>query len=255
MTTPNSIKLKNLINVLKPGVVVTSTFLESIGISRNLQKYYLKAGWLEPVGRGAYKRPGDKIEWTGGLNAIQKQTKIKIHVGGLSALSLQGFGHYLRFDRQTLYLFSQQKTTLPKWFAEYDWGLEIFHKSTSFLSADLGLKNIDIGQIPVTVSSPERAILECLYLSPKFFDLEECYHLFEGLVNLQPILIRKLLLDCNSVKVKRLFLYMAEKANHQWLQFIQINNIDLGKGNRMITKNGVYSSKYLISIPKELSKL
>jgi hypothetical protein len=255
MTTQNSIKLKTLINVLKPGVIVTGPFLESIGISRNLQKYYLKAGWLEPVGRGAYKRPGDKVEWAGGLNAIQKQIKTKIHVGGLSALSLHGLGHYIRFDRQTLYLFSQQKTKLPKWFAEYDWRIKVFHKSTSFLSADIGLKTIKIDQIPVIVSSPERAILEVLYLSPQFFDLEECYHLFEGLVNLQPILVRKLLLDCNSVKVKRLFLYMAEKANHQWLQFIQIDDINLGKGNRMITKNGVYSSKYLISIPKELSEL
>lgn len=31
------------------------------------------------VGRGAYAKAGDKIEWTGGLYAIQEQMKLPIH--------------------------------------------------------------------------------------------------------------------------------------------------------------------------------
>jgi hypothetical protein len=86
-------------------------------------------------------------------------------------------------------------------------------------------------------------------------DLVECFKIFEGLVNLKPKLITELLLACNSVKVKRLFLYMAEKANHQWFQFIETDKINLGSGRRMITSKGVYINKYLISIPKELAEL
>jgi len=57
------------------------------------------------------------------------------------------------------------------------------------------------------------------------------------------------------LKVKRLFLYMAEKANHQWLRFIDISDIDLGSGNRRITRNGQYHGKYQLTLPKELINL
>ena len=92
-------------------------------------------------------------------------------------------------------------------------------------------------------------------MSPKEFDLIECYQIMEGLVNLKPLLVQELLLSCNSIKVIRLFLYMAEKANHQWLHFIDVSKINIGKGNREITKNGKFVQKYLISIPQELLNL
>lgn len=48
---------------------------------------------------------------------------------------------------------------------------------------------------------------------------------------------------------------MAEKANHQWFQFLKTDDFNLGNGNRMLVENGVYKAKYLISIPKELDEL
>ena len=47
---------------------------------------------------------------------------------------------------------------------------------------------------------------------------------------------------------------MAEKANHQWLQFIDSSNV-VGNGNRQIVKNGVYNGKYQLTLPKELTEL
>ena len=61
MATQNETNIKILFRVLQPGCVVTPGWLEAYGISRNLQNYYLKSGWLESIGRGAYKRPGDDI--------------------------------------------------------------------------------------------------------------------------------------------------------------------------------------------------
>jgi len=255
MITHNQNKLKILFQLLQPGHVVTASWLEEHGISRNLKKYYLESAWLESLGRGAYKKPGDNIEWQGALNAIQKQSETQVHVGGLSALSLQGFSHYFRLNNEKLYLFSPAKTKLPKWFLDYNWKYKLFHKKSNFLLNDLALKEVDIKSISISVSTPERAIMECLLLAPKMFDLVECYHLFEGLVNLKPKLVSELLSNCKSVKVKRLFLYMADKANHQWFQFLNTDRIDLGKGNRMLAENGVFSAKYLISIPKELAQL
>lgn len=255
MTTQNETYLKRLFKVLQPGCVVTAPWLESIGISRNLQKYYLQSGWLEVLGRGAYKKPGDDVEWHGALNAIQEQVNTKVHVGGLTALSLHGFSHYFRMSNETIYLFSPWKEKLPKWFTDYNWNVEIEHKESTFLPNGIGIKSIEIKQNTVLTSLPERAILECLFLSPQKMDLVECYHLFEGLVNLKPKLVIELLETCNSVKVKRLFLYMADKANHQWLPFLNLDKVDIGTGNRILVEKGVYQAKYLISVPKELAEL
>jgi len=253
MATQVGTKLKILFKVLQPGCVATNDWLENYGISRNLQKYYLKSGWLESIGRSAYKKPGDNVEWQGALSSIQKQTKTLVHVGGLSALSLEGFSHYFRLNNEPLHLFTPLQTKLPKWFKSNSWGLELQHHLSSFLPPGIGLKEQKVKQISITVSSPERAMMECLLLAPKKMDLVECYQIFEGLVNLKPKLVNELLVACNSVKVKRLFLYMAEKSGHQWFQFLKTNQIDIGKGNRMIEKNGIHVSKYLISIPKELA--
>ena len=106
--------------------------------------------------------------------------------------------------------------------------------------------------LKLKLSSPERAILECLYLTPTRFDMVECYQLLEGLANLRPKVMQELLEKCNSIKVKRLFLFMASKLNHQWLPFIDQDKIDLGTGDRILVNEGVYISKYKISVPKEV---
>ena len=87
------------------------------------------------------------------------------------------------------------------------------------------------------------------------FDIVECYQILEGLANLRPKILQELLEKCNSVKVKRLFLYMASKAKHQFLSFVDQSKIELGTGDRVIVKGGVYISKFKISIPKELAAL
>lgn len=98
-------------------------------------------------------------------------------------------------------------------------------------------------------------MMECLYLTPKRLDMVECYQVMEGLVNLRPKVVQQLLESCTSVKAKRLFLYMAEKAGHQWLQFVDQTNIHLGAGDRSLVDNGVYVAKHHISIPRELAYL
>jgi len=106
----------------------------------------------------------------------------------------------------------------------------------------------------ITIALPERAILECLYLTPEKMDLIECYHILSGLPNLRPKLVQELLEKCSSIKVKRLFFYLAQKTGHQWFDFIDKSSIELGQGDRSIVRNGVYNSVYKITIPKELAE-
>lgn len=253
MNTQNETKLKKLLELHKPGTVVLAKWLENLGISRELQKNYKKSGWLETLGPGAYKRTTDEVTWQGGLYAIQQQTALQLHAGALTALSLKGQSHYFRISGEDVFLFSAHKTTLPRWFKVHSWGQKVQHIKTSLLPENLGLTQHDEKNFSITISAPERAILECLYLAPDKLDLIECYHLVEGLSNLRPKLMQELLEKCSSVKVKRLFLLMASKAQHQWLSFLDLKKIDLGKGDRSIIKGGVYNAQFHVSVPKELA--
>jgi hypothetical protein len=254
-TNHNDTKLKLLFGLLHSNNVITSSLLDDNGISRHLRRYYQDSGWIEPLGRGAYKKPNDIVEWQAGVNALHFQLGIKVHVGGLTALTLHGFSHYFRLSKETLYLFSPLQTRIPKWFTDYNWSVKLSQKPTSFLPENTGIKEKEIKDIKVNISTPERAILECLFLAPQHADLVECYQVLEGMVNLKPRLVGELLSGCNSIKVKRLFLYMAEKANHQWFLFLNQDTIDIGSGDRMIVEKGKYNSKYQITVPKELAEL
>jgi hypothetical protein len=256
MTMHNQTKINQLLQNWPQGTVAIPSWLEKQEISRSLQEHYQKSNWIESIGNGAFKRTGDDIGWKGGLYAIQKQAKLPIHVGGLTAVVLQGSGHYIRF-KENIQLFgnSDTKAPLPRWFRNYKWEDKVQLYRTKFLPDNVALKEYEDKNFSITISSLERAILECLYLAPQHVDIVECYHIMEGLVGLRPDVFQELLEKCTSVKVKRLFLYMAEKANHAWLQFIDTKNIDLGSGKRSLVKHGFYNIKYQITLPKELENI
>ena len=54
------------------------------------------------------------------------------------------------------------------------------------------------------------------------------------------------------MKIKRLFLYLTDKAGHEWVSYINLDKVDLGSGKRAIVNHDVYASKYQITVPKEL---
>ncbi|WP_262707998.1 type IV toxin-antitoxin system AbiEi family antitoxin domain-containing protein [Salegentibacter sp. 24] len=151
-----------------------------------------------------------------------------------------------------IFLFCKSGTTLPTWFLDYDWGYKIEQINTSFLPPDIDLSPIDKKSFSIKISNAERAIMKCLYLTPKIHSFLECYELMEGLNNLRPNHVQTILEQCNSVKVKRSFLYMAEKANHNWFNYIKTKKIDLGSGKRSLLNDGVYIPKYNITVPKEM---
>lgn len=255
MSTNSETKIKKLLEIHRPDTVSLATWLERQGISRDLQKRYRKSGWLQSVGTGAVKRPADTVSWQGGLYALQKQANIPVHVGALTALTLQGLTHYVRLGPQTVNLFSPPKTNLPRWFRDYHWGIKLHHTQTAIMPSKMNLTTHDEKNFTIDISAPERAILECLYLTPKSFDLTECYQVMEGLATLRPGHIQELLERCTSIKVKRLFLYMATKAGHQWMNFLNVQKVELGSGNRSIVKGGTYIPEFKISVSRELASL
>lgn len=252
MSLQNDKKIMSLVDNWPSGMVATSTWLKELGISRQLVQKYKQGGWISPVGRGAYKRTNEQVSVYGAVYALQKQLELAIHIGAVSALDQHGVSHYLRLNEKNLFLFSQHQEKLPAWFRKYHWSKDANHITTNFLPLTVGIQELKIDSFELKISSTERAILEALYLTPKQLDLVEVYQIIEGLQTLRPSLIQELLENCNSIKVKRLFLYMAEKANLPVLKHLKTDKIDVGSGDRTIVSEGKYVSKYGLTLPQEL---
>jgi len=144
--------------------------------------------------------------------------------------------------------------TLPKWFREYPWPERISLTQTKLLPAGLGVRETTRGGFALMTSAPERAILEALHLAPQEIDLVEAFQVLEGLRALRPQLMQSLLEVCTSIKVKRLFLFMAERAALPVATRLDQNSITLGSGDRTLTPGGAYVAKFGLIVPQELAQ-
>lgn len=253
MSTDNRLKINQLLSDNPSGIVYLSSWMVGQGYSLDLQKRYRKSDWLTSIGTGAMIRSGQDVTYEGAIYALQEQAGLSVHPGGKTALALLGKSHYLQMAPNKITLFGGADERLPTWFLNYDWGLELDYHGSSFLPPEIGLTEIEHKTFSIKISNASRALMECLHLVPKQQELLECYQLMEGLNNLRPKEVQKLLEACSSIKVNRLFLYLGEMANHAWFKHLDVSKIDLGEGKRSIIKNGVYDSKYRITIPKELA--
>lgn len=249
-------KINQILQCWPPATVGLTAWLDQTGVDGTQQRRYMRAGWLEAIGPGALKRGGESLDWLGGLYAVQHQARLNIHVGGRTALGLQGQAHYLELNQRIVQLFAPLGVNLPLWFRNHDWGVRPELHRTDFLPPDVALVDVERGAFSVKVSSGARALMECLYLAPDHFDLVEAYQIMEGLTTLRPVTVQRLLEQCRSVKVKRLFLFMAERAGHAWFKHLDITpaRVDMGSGKRSLTHGGgVYVPKYQITVPRELA--
>ncbi len=238
-------KINQILKNTPKGVVLTTSWLTEQNVSSQLMSEYVKSQWFDYIAKGAYIRSGDNVDINGAIYALQSQLGLSFHFGAASALAYQNISHFIRVNSEVL-LFGAKEETVPAWFRKYFSNYKLF--KTNFLPKNIGLVDYDTGNFAIQISSPERAILEVLYLCPGKASLKEAYQLMELLINIRPSLMQELLEECNSFKVKRLFLFMAEKINHDWFEYLDTGKIDIGKGKRVISKNGKLDKKYNIVI-------
>jgi hypothetical protein len=264
MTTMNSQidrKLNYLLRHWPKGTVATQHWLNSIGIYRQLADRYCQNEWLKRIGSGAYTLIDDSVYWLGAVYSLEKQLNYKIYVGAKAALILQGHTHNIQLGKsEVIWLFKLPNETrkLPKWF-QFNFmnqykvhylNQDLFHP----LAALNGLVTGIFQGLRLSISSPERAIIECIDLIPKYFTLEDIQLLMQGMTTLRPQLLQSLLENCRSVKTKRLFLLFAEHERHAWFNKLNLQSISLGQGKRVIGRGGHYYPKYQISIPIKLEE-
>ncbi len=154
--------------------------------------------------------------------------------------------HNIPFNRKQQF-FGYRGEKLPKWFITL-YGENSELNRTTFLPRDIGYKEQSYDKFSIKIPSLERSVLEMLYLVPAKVTLNEAYQVIETLSLVKPKEFQMLLEKCSSIKVKRLFLYMAEKVNYNWFNRLDLTKIDLGKGVREITKGGKHNKKYNIII-------
>ena len=252
MSLEKEIKLKQLYQLLPEGVVAPSAWLKANGYSSQLVYKYVKNGWLLKLGRRAYIRPASILKWEGAVLGLQKLGELPFHVGGLSALNQSGYAHYLPMGgEKTITLYSKKNP--PAWIKDIESLSFSFYKKPLF--EDLGLKqqSTSIRDWQITVSAPERAILELLYqIDDQGITFQFVAEIFESLTTLSPRLLNELLQNCSSRKVKRLFLFFASYYNFSWAKHIS-KELDLGAGKLQIVKDGNYNKTYMITIPKEFN--
>ena len=245
-------KINNLRQQIPSDGVMITSWLEKTGFNRSEVYDYMKSGWLQRISTGVYKFTGDTPTLYGILASYQKQVDLKYHIGAASALELKGFSHYITMGKPTAVVFSPVRPPLPKWLNHTELDMTLAEVSSKVLGT-AGIEQLDYQGQSLTVSSPERAIMECILLSPSHYDLMDVYYLMEMLTSLRAYLVQQLLEECTSVKVKRMFLYMSEKSRHRWFAKLDFSRITLGSGTRSYAKGGVKINAYDIVIPKELA--
>jgi len=244
-------KLNQLVSGWQKGTVRTSSSLRADGYSDDLLAKYARNQWLDSFGHGAYKLYGNNIEWFGAIHALQTELNSTIHVAGKSALQLKGLAHNITGDLRKIDLFHHDSKYLPKWFLDHKWNITLnLTKTSKCGNYNRFLTDITLDGITIQVSTPELAIMELLLKVPHSESYNEANLIMEGLLTLRSKVVSDLLLECKSVKVKRLFMHLAERHNHSWFKKLRLDNVDFGKGKRQIVSNGVLDSKYLITVPR-----
>lgn len=279
MVDQRSSKLNQLEKDLPEGLVVDSSWLKQRGIASNLRAYYVKSGWLEQPVRGLYRRPRGTLSWQQVVISLQTLLGQPLYVGGRTSLELQGFAHYLTFEQRSVHLYGNQKP--PSWLGKLQLPQKfIYHNTATLFESDpltKGLSRLawdldkntgrdltrfqggDLTALswgqwdwPLTLSVPERAYLELLDELPNRESFHQADMLMQGAVNFSPRRLQKLLADCSSIKVKRLFFFFADRHNHAWLKRLDKDAINLGAGKRLLVRGGRLDPVYLITVPENL---
>ena len=252
MTTQKKSKINQILTEWPPhGGMVTQKWLTQKGVSRFLAREYVKGGWLKSAGGGAFYKIEGKVDplWPSGLYTLQQQLELPIHAGGETALMWHGYGHTAQMNSISVYLFGPQGVRPPTWFLKFGWANKLQYQTTDFLPYKKEFGFTEDEMAGITLSTPERAMFETLLLMPRHTTFEGAFHLMEGLSTLRPALVSTLLKACQSVKVKRCFLYMAEQANHSWFKELNLSKVNLGKGKRVVVRGGTFDPKYQITVP------
>lgn len=262
MATRLDNKLNRLQQDLPEGLLVDAGWLEEHGYSTALRSQYVRAGWLHSPARRVYRRSLAPLTWQQVVISLQALLDLPLAVGGRTALEQLGYAHYLTADMQEVHLYGPKRA--PTWLADLPLDMTFrWHNSLRLFPGDIDAQpepspvmfSAAGMHMPIRYSSKERAVLELLDELPERESFHQVDALMEGMSDLSPRRLQKLLEACASVKVKRLFLFFADRHRHAWRSRLDLSRIHLGSGKRVHVKGGRLDPLYQITVPKDLGGL
>jgi len=257
---------RSLKTLLPYGMLATKRWLAEQGLSAHALDNAVKTETLLLLATGVYSQYSRSVSWEGVVASMQRMEKGStenvppVVVGGLSALGLSGLSQYLSLGNAPhIHLYVQGK--LPKWLARLSLPMKFEGHSTSKLWPESVLQDKafikehkwEAELPPVYFSCPEKAMLELLMDLPGTVTFEHADELMQGLVNLSPRKLDLLLKACKSVKVKRLFFWLAKRQNYPWFSKLNVEDYDLGSGKRVVAIGGKLDTDYLITVPSHMA--
>ena len=273
MNAQKTSRLHSLLRRLPEGFIADSAWLQKQGLSRSSIRDYAARGWLEQVAPRIYRRPlgatDAPLRWDVVALSLQGVMGQTLHVGGRTALMLAGFVHYLEpTGPSEIHLYGDAPPWLERLPATARFAV---HTSRLFGTSAIGIEgrryDLRSGQSSETVSggectapwdwalvmaTPERAILEMIDELPNHETFEHVDAVMQGLATLRPRVLGTLLQECRSVKVKRLFLWYADRHKHAWLKHLSLASVDLGAGKRQLVPGGRLDPRYQITLPEAM---
>jgi len=278
MSSQTKGKANRLQELLDEGLLAETSWLEAHGYSRPLLAKYVRGGRLQSPARGVYRRPGPPLKWQHVVASLQLLDESYLHVGGRTALVHRGLAHYVQMSgAQPIALYGPGGP--PPWVNKLGLRERFVYRPDAMLGVlrawrdeegvlrgfderplapakldEFGLREDKWGawDWPLVFSTEERAILEVLQDVPAHESVYEADVLMQGLANLRPQRLMALLKACSSVKVKRLFLALAERHAHAWFRHLDVKGVDLGSGKRMLVPGGKLHPRYLLTLPADL---
>jgi hypothetical protein len=249
-------RINELISAWPKDALMTTAALKKSGVSNQLINRYLKSGWIEKVGNGAYKMFGTKPDMFIAVKAMQDQLSKSIRIGGMTAFNLYSRLYDAEnWDNERVYIFGGGRERLPEWFLCYKWKDSFIYNSVNFLDVEINyfLNEFNHNGLNIKISSPELAVLEMSALINSEQAFYEVYEATERMEKVSSGKIQRLLESSSSVKVNRLVLFMIEENQNKIFKELELSKVMLGSGKRSIVKGGIYNPKYKITVPAELN--
>ena len=252
-------KLNRLQQELPEGLLADAAWMEARGYSSALRSQYVRAGWLDSPARRVYRRSRTPLTWQQVVVSLQKVLDLPLTVGGRTTLEQQGYAHYLSAAMREVHLYGPKRP--PTWLASLPLDVTFhWHNSLRLFPGDADtppapspvMVNTGGLTLPIRYSSKECAILELLDELPEHESFHQVDALMEGMSDLSPRRLQTLLEACTSVKVKRLFLFFADRHRHAWRSRLDMSRVDLGSGKRVLVKGGKLDPRYNITVPPDL---
>jgi len=243
-------KLNKLLTIGVPHGLYFSEWLTANGWSNQLVQCYCQNGWLERLCRGVFIRKGDSPQAYAALDCYRRQVGADMHIAAHSALELHGYMHFVPMGKPRM-MVALHGSYEAQWLK-----MDVYDRQLVSVRMDafsLETETFRYQELELPVSSAEQAFAECLQLAPKHYSYMDLYLLMEMLTTLRPWVVEDVLVQSNNQRVKRMFLYMAEKAGHAWVEDINVEKIGLTQSPLRVTAGGTFINKYKITIPTELA--